>query len=480
LINNDKKYTVIDSLRLSRLQAEQCRKIHETCLEILDRVGVRLDLAEAVQLLKKAGAHITDGNLVRIPLNLVEKALATVPKRVVLYDRFSNPYMPLDGCRCFYGPGSDCLNIIDHRDGKRRDPLLKDVIEGVTLCDYLTNIDFVMSMVLPKDVNTAIADRYQMEAMLNYTTKPIIFVTYGFEGCIDAVEMTEAVVGGAESLRRNPMIACYINVDTGLHHNKDSLQKLLYLASKNLPAIYIPSSTAGITCPVTPASATAFDYAGTLVGLVLSQLKQEGAPIIVPGMPSSPLDMRTIVSAYCQPEQGFMESMAKFYGLPMFSLAGASESKKVDSQAAAEATLLLFFETLAGSDIIHDLGYLESGLTFSFSQLIICDEIVSWIKAFAKEIEVSDETLALDVIAQVGVDGQYLNTEHTTKYYRKIWYPSLFERATYETWLKNGGKTLVERAAEKIDLILAKHKPEPLPIKVREELKKIVFRARIG
>ena len=471
--NDDKDFGV----PLNRFSLEKCKKIHAAGLEILDRVGARLHFEEAIQLLKKAGAKVSEGNLVRIPSHLVENALATVPKKVVLSDRHARPAIHLGNHNCYYGPGSDCLNIIDHRTGKRRKPIIKDVVEGVKLCDSIENIDFVMSMVLPSDVDQSTADRFQMEAMLNYSTKPIIFVSYDFSGCVDCVEMAEAMMGGAEALRRNPLVACYINVPSGLLHNEDSLRKLLFLAEKNIPSLYVPSSTEGVTSPITTAGAVALDYAGVLVGLVLSQLMREGAPIIVPGMSPGPLDMRTAVNPYCDPEQGIMQSMAKFYGLPMFSLGGASESKAVDQQAAAEASLSLLFETLIGSDIIHDLGYLESGLTFSFSHLLICDEIVNWIKAFAKDVEVNEETLALDVIAEVGPKGNYLNTKHTLKHYKERWYPNLFERDTYDSWHGKGGKTLVERAAERIDLILSEHKPEPLPSKIKERLQGIVQKA---
>jgi len=466
------------SVRLNRFSQEKCQKIHEASLGILDRVGVCLQLEEAVQLLKKAGAKVSDDNLVRVPSNLVEKALTTVPKKVLLYDRQARPALHLGNRDCYYGPGSDCLNIIDHRTGTRRKPIVKDVLEGVILCDSLENIDFVMSMVLPSDVDQSTADRYQMEAMLNYTTKPIIFVSYDFDGCVDCVKMAETVMGGAEALRRNPIAACYINVPSGLLHNEDSLRKLLYLAEKNIPSLYIPSSTEGVTSPITTAGAIALDYAGVLVGLVLSQLIQEGAPIIVPGMSPGPLDMRTAVNPYCDPEQGIMQSMAKFYGLPMFSLGGASESKTVDQQAAAEASLSLLFETLTGSDLIHDLGYLESGLTYSFSHLVICDEIVNWIRAFIKDVKVNEETLALDVIAEVGPRGNYLNTEHTLRHYKERWYPNLFERDTYDSWYGKGGKTLIERAAVRIDRILSEHNPEPLSTKIKERLKKIVHEAK--
>jgi trimethylamine--corrinoid protein Co-methyltransferase len=462
-----------------RLTEEQCRRMHEAALDILERVGARLDLNDAVALLKSAGARVTDDNLVHIPSSLVERALSVAPRRVILYDRLGHPVMPVEGHRCFYGPGSDCLNIIDHLDGTRREPRLKDIEDGVTLCDSLSNIDFVMSMVLPRDVDTALADRFQMEAMLSFTTKPIVYVTYELGGCLDAVEMAETVAGGAEALQKKPMAACYINVVSGLRHNKEALEKLLFLASKNLPLLYIPASTAGLTSPVTPAGSVVLDYAGVLVGLVLSQLKREGAPVIVTGMPpGGTFDMRTLVTSYCEPERTIAQAVSHFYGLPMFSIAGASESKAVDLQAAAEAALSLVVESLAGGNIIHDLGYLESGLTFSFIQLALCDEIVSWIKAFMKRFDVSEETLALDVIAEMGPDGQYLSTGHTKKHYRERWYPGLFERADYGTWLKNGGKDLSVRARDKIEKILGEHKPALLPPDIKGRLQEIVHRAR--
>jgi len=470
----------LENFRFPRLSEEECRRMHEASLEILESMGVRLDLEEAVDMLKKTGASVIDGNVVRVPSHLVEKVLKTAPKQVTLYDRQGNQAMPVGGNRCFYGPGSDCLNIIDHRTGERRDPVLKDLEEGIRLCDSLENIDFVMSMVLPADVDKALADRYQMEAMLTYTTKPIIFVTYEMSGCRDAVRMAEAVAGGPDALRKKPMIACYINAVSGVHHNKEALQKLLFLASKNLPALYIPASTAAITSPVTPAGSVAMDYAGVLVGLVLSQLKSEGTPVIVTGMPpGGTFDMRTMVTSYCEPERTITQAMSHFYNLPMFSIAGASESKVVDQQAAAEAALSLVVETLAGGNIIHDLGYLESGLTFSLVQLAICDEIASWIKGFIKKFEVNDETLALDVMAEVGPEGQFLDTNHTLKHYKDRWYPSLFERGNYQSWLEKGGKTLAERAADKIEQLLAVHKLEPLPDKIKGELRRIVQEAKM-
>ena len=461
------------------LSEAQGRRMHEACLEILERVGVRLYLEEAVAMMRKAGARVSDGNLVRLSASLVERALETVPRQVVLYDRGGRPVMPVGGPLCFYGPGSDCLNIIDHRTGERRKPVVKDVEEGCVVCDALPQIDYVMSMVLPADVDGTVADRYQMGAMLSSTAKPVIYVTYDYAGCRDAVAMAEAVMGDAEALRRTPLIACYINAASGLKHNKEALEKLLFLAEKGLPSLYIPSTTAAATGPVTPAGIVAMDFAGVLAGLVLSQLKREGAPVIVPGMPpGGTLDMKTFVISYAEPERTLTTALARYYGLPMFAIAGASESKVVDGQAAAEAALTLAVETFAGSHIIHDLGYLESGLTFSFAQLVICNEIVGWIKAFSRGYEVSDESLALDLIAELGPDGDFLSSDHTLRHFRERWYPSAFERTNFETWQNKGGRTCVERAAGTVDRILAEHRPEPLPAETREKLRDVIRRAK--
>ncbi len=462
----------------SRLTPEQTQKLHNASLEILSRTGVRLYDQEAIDLLKKAGASISEGNRARIPAGLVEKAFSTVPKRVTLYDRNGEAALFLEEGRCYYGPGSDCINIIDHRDGQRRQAVLQDVVNGMTVCDALSHIDFVMSMFLPFDVPEMVSDRYQMEVMLNSTTKPIIYVTNEFSGCEDAVEMAEVVAGGAEALRLRPNAACYINVTTGLQHNQEALQKLLFLAEKGLPALYIPVALGGVTGPVTPAGTVIFANAGVLAGLVLSQLKREGAPFITSGMTGKAMDMRTMIQPYCGPDAlGIAHAIAHQHKLPMFGLGGCADSKLVDQQAAAEAALTMMAETLGGANLIHDLSYLESGLCGSLAQLVICNEMVGWIEHLVAPVDVSDEALALDLIDEVGPDGSFLESDHTMKYFRDRWYPEVFDHGNYDQWMDDGGLSLGERAAKRVDTILEHHQPNPLPEDVRGELKKIVQRA---
>jgi len=161
----------------------------------------------------------------------------------------------------------------------------------------------------------------------------------------------------------------------------------------------------------------------------------------------------------------------------MFGLAGCSDSKVVDQQAAAEATLTLLGEPLSGPNIIHDLGYLESGLSGSLAQLIICNEIVGWIQSFLSPVVIDDETVPLDLIDQLGPDGQYITCDHTLRHYREHWYPNVFDRGNHGQWSAKGGKTLGERAAEQVNKILASHKIKALPEEVQKAIHAIVERA---
>ncbi|MBC7241025.1 MAG: trimethylamine methyltransferase family protein [Anaerolineae bacterium] len=468
-------YVMYLTPQFRKLSNDQLAQIHNASLEILDRTGVCLYEEEALNLLKKAGVKVEDGNRVRIPPGLVEWALSIAPKRVVLCDRNGRRVMPLERNNVFFGPGSDCPNILDHRTGERRRGTLRDIEEGIRLCDALPNIDFLMSICIASDIDQQVADRYQMRAMLMNSTKPILFVTTEFEGTVDAIRMAEAVAGGEEELRRNPICALYINVTSPLRHNTEALQKLLFMAGKGLPTTYTPVVLRGISGPVTPAGALALANAGELAGLVIAQLKREGAPIILSGGTNDMLDMRTLGDVYAAPENRVMfVEMAHYYGLPVFGLGGASDSKLPDEQAAAEAAFSLILEALAGTHLVHDVGYLESGMTNSFEQIVICDELINYVKRFMQGLVVNEETLALDVIDQVGPHGDFLGTEHTARHYKEDWYPRLLDRNDFDTWKAAGGKTLRQRARERVEEILSSHRPEPLPKDVQAKIDAIV------
>lgn len=471
-------FSEIKSAQFKQVSDEQLQEIHNAGLEILEKTGVRLYLQEAVDMLKKAGAHVADGNRVRIPSYLAEKALNTVPKRVVLCDREGNRVMPLEGKKSFFGTGSDCLNILDHRNGKRRKAKLDDVVDAIRVCEHLENIHFIMSTFMPWDVANEIVDRYQMEIMLSYSRKPIVVVSLDIKGLKECVEMAETVAGGEAELRRNPFIANYVNLTSDLLHNEESLEQLLFFAEKGLPTTYTANGNRGAMAPVTPAGAAAHIGAGNLTGLILSQLKREGTPFIWGGWGLG-MDMRTQVIPYAPPDMiGLPAAHAHYLGLPFFGLAGCSDSKTLDGQATAEAALTLMGDVLSGANLIHDVGYMESGLLGSLELLVICDEIIGWIKKFIGGFSISEETLALDEIDRVGPDGHFLDSDHTMRHFREDWYPKLMDRGNHESWMDAGAKTLNQRANEKVENILENAQSQILSKEVQEKIHAVVERAQ--
>lgn len=458
-----------------KLSDDQLERLHAASLEILERTGVDIHDEEALALLKKAGVPIVNGNHAHIPSYLVEWALRTAPRKITLCDRHGRRVMPMEGYNVFYGPGSDCPYVIDLETGQRRPATLADVRNGIRLCDALPNIDFIMSFCMAQDVEQAIMDRYQMREILTQSTKPSMFVTTSFEGAVDAVKMAAVVAGGMDALRRSPITSCYVNIAGPLNHDPESLQKLLYFSEHGVPFCYVPVVLRGFNGPVTMAGALALASAGELVGVVISQLKREGAPIMISGGTSDTEDMRYLVGAYAAPENRvhFIE-MAHYHGLPIFGLGGGSDSKLPDEQAAAEAALTLLAETLAGSHMIHDVGYLESGMLASFEQMVICDELIGWIKRFVQGMEINEDTLALDMIDRLRSSSDYISEKHTSAHYRQDFYPKLLNRQNHDSWLAEGGTTLRQRAAARARELLAAHQPEPLPADIVAALDAIV------
>ena len=464
----------MNSAQYARMGEQECKKIHMATLEILERTGVDVHDEKARNVLAKGGAAM-DGIRVRIPEYMVTRALSTAPERITLYNRNKKVALRAWGHNTYYGGGSDCLNILDHKTGKRRDPVLQDVINAARLMDALPEIDFVMSLILPRDVHQSIYDRYQMEVMLNNTTKPIVFVSPDFEGCKAAVKMCEAVAGGVKEFKKHPFATCYINVTSGMIINEEALQKSIYLAKKGLPQLWIPLNAGGVNSPATTAGCMASMNAGIMLGVVLSQLVKEGAPIAVPGWNGGPYNLQTMVGNYVlADEQGVATSMGRYYNLPVFGLGGSTDSKVLDQQCAIEMTISLMTALLHGANIVHDVGFMDAGLQGSMQLLVMANDTIGFLRAATKGVKVDDETLALDTIEELGPTGSYLSHPHTLRHYKEPFYSKLFDKGSYSMWEKKGKLTMEQKAAKVVDDILKNHIVDPLPEDVQAKIKAIV------
>ena len=450
---------------LQLLSSDQKQQVHQATLELLRRTGVKVLVPEVRDLLEKAGCWL-DGERVRIPPNLIDWAIQVAPSRVVLCSRDGEAAMELEGRKGYYGTGSDTPFVIDAYTGERRHAVLADVANVARLVDALPHIDFLMCMGIASDVTESISDLYHFQAMVSNTTKPLVYTAWDRANLEAIIEMAEAVAGGAEALRRSPFCALYSEPISPLTHAKESCEKLLFIAGKGLPVVYTPAVMIGGTGPVTVAGALVQANAEQLSGLLITQLIREGAPVIGAGGILH-MDMSKGLISYAAPE--FMLAMTAFsemyhyYGLPIFSFAGCSDAKVFDQQAAAEGALWMLITALGGGNLIHDVGYVESGMTASYDMLVAMNEMAGLVKRFMRGVEITEETVPLDVIDQVGPGGHFLGEEHTFEHFRENWIPQLLDRAPRDEWEQDGAPTLGDRTADRVREILEHHKPTPLP-----------------
>lgn len=453
------------SPQLSVLSNRQLEDLHLAALEILRRTGVRFHHRGALEMLQHAGAHVSADGTVRFPARLVEQALASPPSRIVLCDRDGDRAVVLESTRVHFGPGSDCVYFRDYENGQRRRFTQDDLIAGYRLCDALPNIDFVMSIGIPSDVDPAIAYDTQMALMLEHTVKPIVFVTEDRATCQRAIEMAAAVAGGYDSLQEQKHILLYSEPSTPLQQSETAVAKLLLMAEHELPVVHSPAAMMGGTAPITLAGGLALMLAEILSGLVVHQLKREGAPFVF-GAGLHNLDMRTMQMAHPSPEFELTKSaiaeLGRWYGLPTWGYAGNSDSKVMDGQAALEGMLSVMMAQLNGVNLVHDVGYIESGLTASFEMLVLTDELIAMTDRLMGGIEINDETLLLDEIHRTGPGGHFLDTAQTLARFREFWYPTLLDRRIHEEWLEEGATTLSDRLKARVKEILSDHQPRPL------------------
>ena len=470
---------------LAYLDKNQMEGIHAAALEILADPGCRIHHNKTLKLLEKNGAWSNSSGTVSIPPALVEKVLGQAPEKVTVYNRYGEPALHLEGTNVYFGTGSDCQYLLDPDTGKPRQFLYSDVVDACRLADALPDIDFIMGMGLAPDLNPLVAVQEKTAVMFKHTTKPLVLISESRSEVLqDMIDMAATVAGGERQLERKPNFLLLVDPTSPLVHTANALDKLLCMAHHRLPVIYAPGIMAGATSPVTVAGAVAQACAEILTGLMVHQLSSPGAPFIFGGG-MSPMDMKSGQPTYAAPEamvaQAALCQMGRtFYKLPTFGFGGCSASKCCDTQAVNEAATYLMMSAWMGTNLVHDIGYIEFGMTYSLELLVLCNEIIGQIRRMMAGLTVDPEHLALNAIRRTGPGGSFLMDPHTLAHFRSNWMPDLTDRATRQTWDKKGASTMEARAVSKIHHILENHMPEPLPAEILLKIEKIIQRAKPG
>jgi trimethylamine--corrinoid protein Co-methyltransferase len=451
------------------LTEEEIEAIYHAALTVLYETGVRVYDKEGVEVAYSGGAVVEDttddSSLVKMPPWMVDKARATLPKKVVVVGPDRKYKMELFKNQAYFGAGSDTPFTIDPYTKERRRATYKDVRNFAKLAQALPNLDFHMSLGITQDTAVGTYDRWQYLAMLEGTNKPINITAVDLEGLNDQLEMAYIRLGGKEEWQKGPCFSLYIEPVSPLSHSEEVVQKLLFATDHGIPFVYTPCPLAGATAPCTLAGTAVQALTESLFGIVLSQVRKPGAPMIIGGLMSN-MDMKTAVYCYGSPEMALLSAayteITKWLGVPEYETAGCSDVKAFDEQAAMEATMNIATSALVGGNMIHDVGYIEQGLTSSPDMMVASNEIISMVKRIMRGIPVDDNSKALDVMDEVGPGGHYLDHDHTYDRFRtEIWQPQLMDRNVYEYWELSGSKDFQQRVHERV-IELLETETEPL------------------
>lgn len=464
--------------RYQVVTANEIDKIHETSMKIMSEIGVVFSYAPARDILAKGGASV-DGKTVRFPREMVERALKTVPSSFMLYGRNSAKNIEINTTKTAYvGPyGSPFVHDIDKG---RRTGTLEDFNNLAKLCQMLDNID-IQSHIYCEACDIDVSYRH-LEMVYNavkYNEKPLMGGVLGYEASKKCIELAAIAHGGTDAIKERPIMASIPCTLTPLSYDDKMAGAIIAYAEYGQPQLVNSLSIAGATTPVTLAGAIALQNAEILAGIVLAQLVNPGTPIVYSASGSN-ADMRSGSLAIGSPEDALFSlingQLAKFYNIPCRISGCLTDSKCADAQAGYESMMTLMMAQMAGGNfILHSAGILETYNCVSYEKLMIDDEIIGMIRRIGRGIEVNEETLAYDIIKDVGPQGAYISHEHTFMNFREEFFmPSLSDRDNPTNWKNNGAPDTQQRANARWKKLLSEYEEPKLPADIDKDLRSYI------
>jgi len=467
---------------LKILSPDQVLNIHKAALRILEKTGVVIFHEDLLKDLSEAGFKVDNKKKsVWFPPTLVEKCIRKAPSNFVMASRTGKFDVEIREGKTYTRSISGCFKIFNSQKKECKLATIEDSVKTAKLLDALENISFCGGSLYPWSEPIPIRDISLLKIMFENTEKHIFFQPYGLENMKFILEMMDVVTEGRENLKGS-LISVNVAPTSPLRYAKNELDILIEAAKRNIPVEIGSTPLAGAASPITLASQLTLEHAEILAGVVISQVVNAGAPVIYEPRPN-PMDMRTGNALWGNIEWGLSsaasQQLASYCGLATDFSGTTTESKIPDEQAGIEKSLNAMLIALARPNIFSGMGFLETINTLSFEQLIIDDEICARIFRVLRGIEISEETIAAELINKVGPGGSFLSEDHTLRHFKKEYFwNTIFDRNVRAQWEKEGARDIVEVAHEKAEKIIEKHHLTPLPKEVQKELTLILKRAK--
>src|SRR5712691_622945 len=465
------------------LPPEAEEQVHRASMRMMRDTGVVFEEPRALDLFRKAGLKVDAAEeRVFFPPEFVEEQIRKAPSRFTLRARDPQTDVVIGGESLVFAPVSGPPFVAD-REGGRRDGTVKDQRDLIRLCEVIEVLHHGCPEVAVKDLPVETRHLDILYDQITMSSKGMIGDAWSTLRSRDHIDMMAIVFGGREAILEAPVLVGIINSNSPLRYDSNMAEGLIEYAAAGQVNIITPFIMAGATSPVTLAAAVAQQNAEALAAVVLAQMVRPGAPVMY-GSFLTGLEMRTGAPAFGRPEAalGILGSaqMARRYGLPCRGGGVLTNSKVPDHQAGQEKMMMLWPLILGGVHyVLHGAGWSDGGLTASFEQMVLDAEMLEMLERFFAGVPVDEGTLALDVIAHVGVGGHFLGEEHTRRRFKsEFYFPHLADTEAYEAWVKKGSKDVYARASERYRQLLATYRKPPIDEAIDEELRDFVARRK--
>jgi len=464
----------------SIISESEITRILDEAMDVLESVGLLVEHPDVVEKLQAAGATVK-GNPARtyIPRSLVESCLLTVPSGIDLFDRNGDRTMELTGYNVYFDPGSAALNVLDWHTDTIRKPTTRDAVEFHRLTDALPHLAAQSTGVIPDDVPREIADRWRLYVALHHCRKPIVTGTFAAESWKPMIDMLAAVRGGKKALKEKPLAIFDVCPSPPLKWSHLGCQTLIDGAKDGIPLEFVSMPLAGATAPVTLAGSLVQHTAETLGGIVITQVMSPGTPVIYGGSPAI-FDMREGTTPMGAVETMMIDvsynQIGKFLHLPTHAYMGLSDAKRVDAQTGFESGIGATLAALAGINVVSGAGMLDFESCQSLVKLVIDHDICGMALRLARGITFRDGLLAEDLRGDLSSGDLFLTSPLTLSAFREEHYipSSVVDRKNLGEWERSGGRSINDRARERVQSLLDSHQGDPLEPELSRELRRII------
>ncbi len=460
-------------------------------IEIIEEDLIQQILVEAKQILAEVGIEVMGATLrerlldyglkrdpasqrILFPPDEIDKAIATVPRSFILYNRHGDPHAHLGGDNVHFVPGSSGVKVLDHRTGETRPATTTDFVEYVRLADGLSHIAYLATAFSTSDIEPQVSDAWRLYHCLTNSLKPVVSGAFTAHGTPRMAEMMQLFRHDKADLIARPMCIFTITPTGMFRYSHDSCQNLLDCVEWGIPIEIVPVTLMGLIAPVTAVGATVMHVADVLAGLTMAQIIKPGAPLLFGGAPAA-FHMKTTTSPMAAVEALRLDiayvKVAKSLGLPTQSYMALSDSKFVDAQGGAEAFASALLAAMAGVNSVSGPGMLDYVLVFSLEKLVFDNELCGQVLHFVRDYKPMEDLPTIDLVRHLLHDQHLLIADHTLKYWpQELYLPGpAFDRLNRDTWQKVGQPTLHQRTLAEVERLLAAYTPiETDPLAVAE------------